>query len=70
MGYGCDGIQFVREKLYLSPVLDLVSYTISKRLVLRQELIEYLNYYNNGGNKAKLKGLLPAIHRQQAFSVV
>ena len=43
------------EKLYLSPILDL-------------ELIEYLDYYNNRRIKAKLKGLPPAIHRQQALS--
>ena len=35
----------------------------------RQELIEYLDYYNNRRIKAKLKGLPPAIHRQQALSV-
>ena len=34
----------------------------------KQELIEYLNYYNNRRIKAKLKGLPPAIHRQQALS--
>ena len=34
----------------------------------RQELIEYLDYYNNRRIKAKLKGLPPAIHRQQALS--
>ena len=33
-----------------------------------QELIEYLDYYNNRRIKAKLKGLPPAIHRQQALS--
>ena len=33
------------------------------------ELIEYLDYYNNRRIKAKLKGLPPAIHRQQALSV-
>ena len=31
------------------------------------ELIEYLDYYNRR-IKAKLKGLPPAIHRQQALS--
>ena len=36
----------------------------------KQELIEYLDYYNNRRIKAKLKGLPPAIHRQQALSVV
>ena len=35
----------------------------------RQELIDYLDYYNNRRIKAKLKDLPPAIHRQQALSV-
>ena len=35
----------------------------------KQELIEYLDYYNNRRIKAKLKGLPPAIHRQQALSI-
>ena len=35
----------------------------------KQELIEYLDYYNNRRIKAKLKGLPPALHRQQAVSV-
>ncbi len=34
----------------------------------KQELIDYLDYYNNRRSKAKLKGLPPAIHRQQALS--
>ena len=34
----------------------------------KQELIEYLDYYNNRRIKAKRKGLPPAIHRQQALS--
>ena len=35
----------------------------------KQELVEYLDYYNNNCRiKAKLKGLPPAIHRQQALS--
>lgn len=34
----------------------------------KQELIEYLDYYNNRRSKAKLKGLPPAIHRQQTLS--
>ena len=34
----------------------------------KQELVEYLDYYNNHRIKAKLKGLPPAIHRQQALS--
>ena len=35
----------------------------------KQELIEYLDYYNNRRIKAKLKGLPPAIHRQQVLSI-
>ena len=35
----------------------------------KQELIEYLDYYNNRRIKTKLKDLPPAIHRQQALSV-
>ena len=35
----------------------------------KQELLAYLDYYNNRRIKAKLKGLPPAIHRQQALSV-
>ena len=34
----------------------------------RQELVAYLDYYNNRRIKVKLKGLPPAIHRQQALS--
>ena len=33
----------------------------------KQELIEYLDYYNNRRIKAKLNGLSPALHRQQAL---
>ena len=36
---------------------------------IKQELVDYLDYYNNRRIKAKLKGLPPAIHRQQALSV-
>ena len=36
----------------------------------KQELVEYLDYYNNRRIKAKLKGLPPAIHRQQALLAV
>ena len=35
----------------------------------KRELIDYLDYYNNRRIKPKLKGLPPAIHRQQALSV-
>ena len=33
----------------------------------KQELIAYLDYYNNRRIKARLKGLPPALHRQQAL---
>ena len=33
----------------------------------KTELMDYLDYYNNHRIKAKLKGLPPAIHRQQAL---
>lgn len=35
----------------------------------KQELIAFLDYYNNRRIKAKLKGLPPVIHRRQALSV-
>jgi putative transposase len=35
----------------------------------KTELINYLDYYNNHRSKAKLKGLPPALHRQQALAV-
>ena len=34
----------------------------------KQELIEYIDYYNNRRIKARLKGLPPALYRQQALS--
>ena len=34
-----------------------------------QELVEYLDYYNNRRIKVKLKGLPPALHRQQDLSL-
>ncbi len=34
----------------------------------KKELVEYLDYYNNRRIKARLKGLPPALHRQQALS--
>ena len=34
----------------------------------KQELIDYLDYYNNRRIKAKLKGLPPALHRLQALA--
>ena len=33
----------------------------------KKELIEYLDYYNNGRLKAKLMGLTPAQHRRPAL---
>ena len=34
----------------------------------KAELINYMDYYNNRRIKVKLKGLSPAIHRQQALA--
>ena len=34
----------------------------------KQELMDYLDYYNNRRIKKKRKGLPPALHRQQALS--
>jgi transposase InsO family protein len=34
----------------------------------KTELVDYLDYYNNRRIKARLKGLPPAIHRQQTLS--
>lgn len=33
----------------------------------KEEPVEYLDYYNSKRIKTKLKGLPPAIHRQQAL---
>ena len=33
----------------------------------KADLIEYIDYYNNRRIKARLKGLPPALHRQQAL---
>ena len=35
----------------------------------KDELIAYLDYYNNRRIKVKLKGLPPALHRQQALLI-
>ena len=48
--------------------LGLVCRVRMKKYRFKQELIEYLDYYNNRRIKAKRKGLPPAIHRQQALS--
>ena len=34
----------------------------------KTELVDYIDYYNNRRIKARLKGLPPALHRQQALS--
>ena len=34
----------------------------------KREQVDYLDYYNSRRIKAKLKGLPPALHRQQALS--
>ena len=54
------------ERIYLSELLYLQEFQSMEHFKL--ELIEYPDYYNNRRIKAKLKGLPPAIHRQQALS--
>ena len=50
-----------RELLYLQEFESMAHF--------EQELIAYLDYYNHRRIKAKLKGLPPALHRQQALSI-
>ena len=47
------------ELLYLQEFVSMEHF--------KQELIEYIDYYNNRRIKARLKGLPPALHRQQAL---
>ena len=49
------------ELLYLQKIQSMEHF--------KRELVDYLDYYNNRRIKAKLKGLPPALHRQQALSV-
>ena len=51
--------------LLKSELLYLQEFRSMKHFKL--ELVEYLDDYNSRRIKAKLKGLLPAIHRQQAL---
>ena len=53
--------------LLKSELLYLQEFTSIEHFM--RELVDYLDYYNNYRIKAKLKGLPPAIHRQQALSV-
>lgn len=53
--------------LLKSELLYLQSFESVEHFI--SELIDYLDYYNNHRIKAKLKGLPPAQHRQQALSV-
>ena len=53
--------------LLKSELLYLQEFTSTEHF--KQEPIEYSDCYNNHRIKAKLKGLPPAIHRQQALSV-
>ena len=48
------------ELLYLQKIQSMEHF--------KRELIDYLDYYNNRRIKAKLKGLSPAVHSQQALS--
>ncbi len=56
------------EKAHIAP-LDL-SYYLEEFESLdhfKKELVDYIDYYNNRRIKARLKGLPPALHRQQAL---
>lgn len=53
--------QLKTERLYLQKFESIEHF--------KAELIDYLDYHNNRRIKAKLKGLLSAIHRQQALVV-
>ena len=48
------------ELLYLQKIQSMEHF--------KQELIDYPDYYNNRRIKAKLTGLSPAVHSQQALS--
>lgn len=52
--------------LLKSELLYLQKFELMKHF--KKELVDYLDYYNNRRSKAKLKGLPPALHRQQALS--
>ena len=52
--------------LLKSELLYLQKFTSMEHF--KQELLDYLDYYNHRRIKAKLKGLPPALHRQQALS--
>ena len=43
-------------------------YTAEFKKHVVKTMLDYLGYYNNRRIKAKLKGLPPTIHRQQALS--
>ena len=49
-----------RRKLYLQEFESMDHF--------KRELLDCPDYYNDRRNKARLKGLPPAIHRQQALS--
>ena len=63
-GRGLDGVKLIVGDKCMG-MLEAVGEVFPD---VKQELIEYLDYYNNRRITAKLKGLLPAIHRQQALS--
>ena len=54
----------------VNPVKKIEMHKFESIEQFKQELVEYLDYYNNRRIKAKLKDLPPAIHRQQALSAV
>ena len=58
----------IRQSMSLLKSELLYLQTFQSMENFKQELIHYLDYYNNHRIKIKLKGLPPALHRQQALS--
>lgn len=58
--------------LYSRECLDIYADKSIKGEIMTEvldRLIDYVDYYNNQRSKVKLKGLLPALHRQPALAV-
>jgi transposase InsO family protein len=60
-------LHYYHNATVILAVLSCHSKTTKNVLPEKHELIRYIDYYNNRRIKAKLKGLPPALHRQQAL---
>ena len=58
---GMSRIELLKSELLYLHVFNSMEH-------FKKELLEYFGYYSNCRIKAKRKGLLPALHRQQALS--